>query len=62
MQKYIDDIDKLKVFQVLNGKNQREMGHLLGGISQSTYSRIIQRLYKPKKELQERIHNLINGF
>lgn len=54
-----DNIDQLKIFQVLNDYSQKQMGELLN-ISASTYCRLINRIYIATPKVQQRIHNLIN--
>ncbi|MDQ1003983.1 transcriptional regulator with XRE-family HTH domain [Neobacillus niacini] len=56
-----DNVDRLKVFQVLNDYSQKQMGELLG-ISASTYCRLINRKYTATPKVQQRIHKLINGY
>jgi DNA-binding XRE family transcriptional regulator len=53
-----DNIDKLKVFQVLNGYDQKKMGELLN-ISASTYCRLINRIYNATPKVQDRIQVLL---
>ncbi|MEH7483196.1 hypothetical protein V7157_19440 [Neobacillus drentensis] len=55
----LDLIDKLKVYQTLNGLNQTLLGEKLE-VSQPVISRVLKRTHKPSFELQQRIHKLIN--
>ena len=55
----LDLINKLKVYQALNGLNQTVLGEKLE-VSQPVISRILRRINKPSCELEQRIHKLIN--
>jgi DNA-binding transcriptional regulator LsrR (DeoR family) len=55
----LDLINKLKVYQALNGLNQTELGEKLE-VSQPVVSRVLKRTHKPSFELQQKIHKLIS--
>jgi DNA-binding transcriptional regulator LsrR (DeoR family) len=57
----LDLIDKLKVYQTLNGLNQTSLGEKLK-VSQPVMSRVLKRTSKPSCELEQRIKNLINSY
>lgn len=57
----LDLINKLKVYQALNGLNQTQLGEKLE-CSQPVISRVLKRVIQPSYELQQRIHKLINGY
>jgi antitoxin component HigA of HigAB toxin-antitoxin module len=60
MQNEMDYISRLKIYMVLNGITQSQLGEKLGnGISQSTVCRILSRKYITE-ELEQQIKSFIH--